>query len=158
VGGDTVETTTYDGFTMLPAPHKFEAGLQDYAGIIGLGAAVNYIQQVGFAEIKARELALNSIITEAILQQPKLKLIGPSDPALRSGIASFYLPGASMHQFAVMLDKMAGIAIRSGQHCVHSWFNAHGIMNSARASVYFYNTEEEAKQFASALSKIMQIM
>ncbi|MFA6423662.1 MAG: aminotransferase class V-fold PLP-dependent enzyme [Patescibacteria group bacterium] len=158
VGGDTVEYSTYTDHKMLKAPEKFEAGLQDYAGIIGLSEAVNYLETIGFDNIKEQELMLNRYITEEINKLPKIKIIGPSDPALRSGIISFYIDGTDMHQVALMLDEMSGIMIRSGQHCVHSWFNDKKIKNSARVSLYFYNTMEEAEKFISSLNKIIKIL
>lgn len=158
VGGDTVEYSTYDDYKMLPAPKKFEAGLQDYAGIIGLGEAVKYLEAVGFDKIKEHELLLNKFITQEIGKMGKIKIIGPADPALRSGIINFYVPGQNMHQIALMLDEMANIMIRSGQHCVHSWFNDRKIENSARVSLYFYNTMAEAEKFICALGKIMKII
>jgi len=153
-GGDTVEYTTYEKHVMLPTPEKFEAGLQDYAGIIGLGEATRYVQKVGFATIQARELELNAFITNELKVIPAIRIIGPQDPALRSGIFNFYMPGVNMHQIALMLDETAQVMIRSGQHCVHSWFKDRGIENSARISVYFYNTVEEAKRCVDALKKI----
>lgn len=158
VGGDTVEYTTYNDFKMLPAPEKFEAGLQDYAGIIGLGEAVKYLQAIGFEAIKERELELNQFITRELGKHEKLKIIGPADPALRSGIVNFYIPGQNMHQIALMLDEMAGVMIRSGQHCVHSWFNDKRIENSARISLSFYNSMQEAETLVEALNKIMRII
>jgi len=158
VGGDTVEYTTYDDYKMLPLPEKFEAGLQDYAGIIGLGEAVQYLSQFDFKDIAEHELKLNSYITDEMLKIPRIKIIGPKDPALRSGIVNFYIDGVDMHQIALMLDQMANISIRSGQHCVHSWFNHRKIKNSARVSLYFYNTMEEAELFIKNLNKIIKII
>ncbi|MFH1841009.1 MAG: aminotransferase class V-fold PLP-dependent enzyme [Patescibacteria group bacterium] len=158
VGGDTVEYSTYESHKILKAPEKFEAGLQDYAGIIGLGEAVKYLEAVGFENIKEQELKLNRYITEEINKLPKIKIIGPNDPALRSGIISFYIEGMDMHQIALMLDEMSNVMIRSGQHCVHSWFNDKKIKNSARVSLYFYNIMEEAEIFISDLNKIMKII
>lgn len=158
VGGNTVEYSTYESHKMLMPPEKFEAGLQDYAGIIGLGEAIKYIEAVGFEAIKKQELELNTYITNEITKINKIKIIGPVDPALHSGIINFYIPGVNMHQIALMLDEMAGIMIRSGQHCVHSWFNDKQIINSARVSLYFYNTLEESKKFVENLNKIMTIV
>ena len=158
VGGNTVEYSTYTDYKMLKAPEKFEAGLQDYAGIIGLGEAVKYLEAVGFDSIKKQEYELNKYITDEISRWQKIKIIGPGDPALRSGIISFYIDGVDMHQFALMLDEMSNVMIRSGQHCVHSWFNDKKIYNSARVSLYFYNTLEEARTFISSLDKIMKII
>lgn len=158
VGGDTVELSTYLDHEMLKAPEKFEAGLQDYAGIIGLGEAVKYLEAVGFKNIEEQESLLNRYITEEIAKLTKIQIIGPSDPALRSGIISFYSSGMDMHQIALMLDEMSNTMIRSGRHCVHSWFNDRKIKNSARVSLYFYNTLEEAKIFIGYLNKIIQIL
>lgn len=158
VGGGTVDYSTYTDYKMLPLPEKFEAGLQDYAGIIGLGAAIKYLAGLGFDNIDTQELAINRYITEKISKISKIKIIGPLDPCLRSGIISFYLDGVDMHQFALLLDKMSGIMIRTGQHCVHAWFNDRKIKNSARVSVYFYNTMEEAKLFVESLNKIIKIL
>ncbi|MDP2708928.1 MAG: aminotransferase class V-fold PLP-dependent enzyme [bacterium] len=157
-GGDTVEYSTYTDHKLLPIPEKFEAGLQDYAGIIGLGAAAEYLQNVGHENIAEQELKLNKYLTEEILKIPKVKIIGPADPALRSGIVSFYIDGIDSHQIAILLDETANVMIRAGQHCVHSWFTAHGITTSARASLYFYNTMAEAEIFVASLNKIMKIL
>jgi len=158
VGGDTVEYTTYEDYKMLPLPEKFEAGLQDYAGIIGLGEAVRYLNDLDFSEIEKHELKLNKYISDELSKFPQIKIIGPRDPALRSGIINFYIDGVDMHKFALMLDNMANICIRSGQHCVHSWFHNRKIANSARVSLYFYNTMEEAEKFITNLTKIIKII
>ena len=158
VGGDTVEDSTYDGHEMLPAPEKFEAGLQDYAGIIGLGEAVRYVQAIGFDEIEKREYELNRYITEQLNKFPGMRILGPDDPALRSGIISFVIENADMHQVALILDGTSNVMIRSGRHCVHSWLNDRGIKNSARVSLYFYNTMEDAETFVNCVSKIIKII
>jgi len=143
---------------MLPVPEKFEAGLQDYAGIIGLGEAVKYLSQFDFEDIRAHEFEINKYVTESLEKFPQIKIIGPKDPTLRSGIVNFYIENTDMHKFAIMLDEMQGIAIRTGQHCVHSWFHAKKIYNSLRVSVYIYNTMDEAKIFVETLTKILKII
>ena len=158
VGGDTVEFSTYDSYKMLPAPEKFEAGLQNYAGIIGLGEAVKYLSQFDFKDVAEHELKLNSYITTELKKISGINIIGPEDPKLRSGIINFYIEGTDMHKFVIMLDEMANIAIRSGQHCVHSWFADKKIYNSARVSLYLYNTMEEAEVFITNLKKIIEIL
>ncbi|MEK9130026.1 MAG: aminotransferase class V-fold PLP-dependent enzyme [Patescibacteria group bacterium] len=157
VGGDTVEYSTYSDHKMLEVPEKFEAGLQDYAGIIGFGEAVKYLETIGFENIKNQELLLNNYITNEINKLSKIKIIGSNDSTLRAGIISFYIDGVDMHQIALMLDEMSNIMIRSGQHCVHSWFDNKKIKNSARVSLYFYNTMQEAQEFINSLNKILQI-
>jgi cysteine desulfurase/selenocysteine lyase len=158
VGGDTVSWSTYTAYEHLPVPEKFEAGLQDYAGIIGLGAAVDYLTNIGWAEIREHELKLNTLITDGVKGIDRLKIIGSQDPALRSGIISFYADGADPHQIALMLDEAGAIMVRSGQHCVHSWFDAHQLKGSVRASCYFYNTVQEAEFFVEQLKKIMSVI
>lgn len=158
VGGDTVATSTYETCEFLPVPEKYEAGLQDYAGIIGLGEAARYLQSVGFDAIQKQELLLNKIMTEGAKDIQGLHLSGPADPALRGGIFTFFVDGIDSHRIALMLDQMANICVRSGQHCVHSWFNAKGIKGSVRASAYFYNTQEEVEQFVENLKKIRKVL
>lgn len=158
VGGDTVANSTYADCEFLPPPEKFEAGLQDYAGIIGTGAAIKYLQGVGFDAIQKQEALLNEAVTRGIQDIDGLTMIGPADPKLRGGIVSFYIQGVDSHRVALMLDQMANIMVRSGRHCVHSWFNAHQIYNCVRASFYFYNTLEEAELFVSNLKKIRKVL
>ena len=157
VGGDTVESVTYSEHEFLPVPERFEAGLQDYAGLLGLGAAVDYLSALDFTAIREHEYQLNNYITTEALKLPKFRLIGPVDASKRSGIISFYFDGVDSHQVALMLDEMSGIMIRSGQHCVHSWFNHHDLKGSARVSLAFYNTMAEAQIFIQTLTKISQI-
>jgi cysteine desulfurase/selenocysteine lyase len=158
VGGDTVEHSTYTDHKLLPPPEKFEAGLQNYAGIIGLAEAVKYLESVGFDNIIEQEHKLNRFITKEISQIPGVKIIGPNDPALRGGIISFYLEGVDSHQIALILDESANVMIRSGQHCVHSWFSSRGIKSSARISLCFYNTLNEAQILVQNLKRIINLL
>lgn len=158
VGGDTVSSSTYESCEFLPPPEKFEAGLQDYAGIIGLGEAVSYLENIGFAEIQKQEQALNEFMTGELTKISDLVIIGPGSAKERGGIVSFYVPGKDHHQIALMLDASSKIMVRSGQHCVHSWFADRKIPGSVRASVYFYNTLDEAELFIRELHKVLSIL
>ncbi|MBI5135552.1 cysteine desulfurase [Candidatus Uhrbacteria bacterium] len=158
LGGDTVSATTYTDFQLLDVPERFEAGLQDYAGIIGLGAAMEYLQSIGWPFIESQDQQMNRIITEGIAHLKGVHMIGPADPALRGGIVAFTIKGMDHHQVAVMLEQMNAILVRSGQHCVHSWFGSRGIPGSVRASVAFYNTVDEAEQFVQAMEKITTLL
>jgi cysteine desulfurase/selenocysteine lyase len=158
VGGETVSSTTYETGVFLPPPEKFEAGLQDYAGIIGLSAAVNYLQKIGFDSIQKQEHLLNTALSGEMLKIPGITLIGPDDPVQRGGIFSFYKQGADPHQIALMLDQMANIEVRSGQHCVHSWFHAHKLAGSVRVSFYFYNTLDEVHTFLENFHQIEKVL
>ncbi len=155
-GGETVINSTYDDVVFEKMPNRYEAGLQNYAGIIGLGEAVEYLKKVGMNNIEEHEKMLNTIMTEGLkdLIGDNIQLLGNPEPKLRSGIFSFNLKGMKYHEVSLILDKTRNIMIRSGQHCVHSWFNANRIDGSARASLYLYNTEEEAKSFVEAVRKL----
>ncbi len=155
VGGDTVADTSYVSTKYLDPPNRFEAGLQNYAGIMGSGAAIQYINKIGMDNIHEHEIKLNRIITEKLNGIPSVHILGPKKPELRGGIVSFTVDDMDPHDIAMILDEVANIMIRSGMHCVHSWFNSHGINGSARASVYLYNTEEEAKIFGDTLKEIV---
>lgn len=156
LGGGTVKSSTYNSYKLLPVPERFEAGLQNYAGIIGLAEAIRYLKKIGFENIQEQEKLLNTKITQGLLEIPQIKILGPQEPAARGGIVSFYTDKLSSHQLMLLLDK-AGIAVRSGQFCVHSWFHANGVKDAVRASVYFYNTEAEAEQFVEEIKKISKI-
>jgi cysteine desulfurase/selenocysteine lyase len=156
-GGETVRTSTYDGHELLGPPEKFEAGLQDYAGLIGFGAAARYIGRIGKESIQKHEARLNAVMTEGVRDIPGISILGPPEPDERPGILSFNLEGMDFHQIAMLLSSNANIMIRSGHHCCSSWFNAHGLRGSARASLYLYNTEEEAEAFAEELKKIAKL-
>ena len=157
VGGETVEFTTYETHKFLKPPEKFEAGLQDYAGMIGLGEAARYLERVGPENIERHENMLNKTISQKLSGIPNLQRVGVQDPELSGGIISFNINGMKYHDISLMLDRNHGIMIRSGQHCAHSWFNGHGIEGSARASLYLYNTQEEAELFAEAVEKIAKL-
>src|SRR3989338_4093853 len=142
-GGDTVKDSHYDSFIPEDVPMRFEAGLQDYAGIIGLGEASRYLRKIGFSAIAKHEIKLNKIITEGLANESKIKLIGPKNPELRAGIYSFNINGMDPHHVCKILVVSKKILVRSGAHCVHSWFNKHNIKGSVSVSLYLYNTEQE---------------
>ncbi len=144
VGGNTVEKSTYNSHTLLDSPEKFEAGLQNYAGAIGAGAAADYIMKIGKENIAEYINKLNSYISSKIINIPGISIIGPADPALRGGVISFNIENYEPHNIAVLLDEV-NIMVRSGVFCVHSWFYANNIKGAVRVSLYFYNTIEECK-------------
>jgi cysteine desulfurase/selenocysteine lyase len=158
VGGDTVINTTYESFQLEEPPEKFEAGLQHYAGMIGMGEAARYLMKIGKKNINKHEIKLNKIITNDFNNIKKIDIIGPQNSELRSGIISFNIKNMDPHEVAGMLDASANIMVRSGMHCVHSWFNAHNIKGSVRASLYLYNTEEEARLLVEEIKKIVKII
>lgn len=157
VGGETVKDSTYATREVAGLPDKFEAGLQNYAGGIGAGAAAEYLSKI-IADIAGHEAPLNAIITRGLKDVPGLHIIGPEDPALRPGIFNFHADGIDSHDIAMMLDESANIMVRSGAHCVHSWYNAHSVPASVRASLYFYNTKEEAEKFVEEVRNAVSFL
>lgn len=155
VGGDTIYDTSYESSKYLDPPQRFEAGLQNFSGIIGSGAAVDYLSGIGMENIRDHEISLNKIMSAKLENIPQVHIIGPKKPEMRGGIVSFWVDDMDPHDLAMILDEVANIMIRSGMHCVHSWFKAHGINGSARASAYFYNTEEEVRTFGDTLEEVV---
>ena len=156
-GGGGVGLTTYDKVEFLPPPERFESGLVNYSGVVGTGAAVDYLSAIGMDEVQEHERRLNDIITRGLRDLPGISILPPADPSLRSGIFSFNLQGMSSHDIAMIIDEMAKVLIRSGMHCVHPYFVSRGIDGCARASFYLYNTEEEARRFVEAVTELSSV-
>lgn len=157
VGGSTIADTNYTDFELLEVPERFEAGLRDYSGILGLGSALQYLDSVGWSAIDKQEKELTKIIVEGLKKIPEIKIIGPEESDKRNGIISFYHPKVDSHQISILLDEVANIMVRSGRHCVHSWFNARVIRDCVRISVAFYNTTDEANKIVKELNKIIGV-
>ncbi len=153
-GGGTIDDATYASATLLDPPERFEAGLQDYAGIIGAGEAVEYLRSIGMHEIEMHETALNRILTRELDGLPHMRIIGPHEPELRGGIFNFTIEGLDSMQVSVLLDEKYGILLRGGRQCVNSWYNSQGIEGGVRASFYIYNTEKEIRYLAEAITEI----
>ena len=156
VGGSTVVNSTYKDYELLPPPSCFEPGLQNYAGAIGSGAAAEYIMDIGRDNIQEHENKLNKLMTKELRDVESLDLVGPSDVNQRGGIFSFNLDGWDPTEIAMHLDEEYNVAIRSGMHCVHSWFNSRGIAGTARASVYLYNNENDVLSFTNAIKESVE--
>jgi cysteine desulfurase/selenocysteine lyase len=154
-GGHAVQEASDADFVLLPSPERFEAGLQNYSGIFGTGAAIDYLVSVGLDEVMAHERTMNRRLTSAVSGIPGVSVVGPADPDSRAGIFSFNVAGLSPHDIAMILDSSKNIAIRSGMHCCHSFFNARSVQGCARVSMYIYNTVEEVDYFAQSLSDLV---
>tara|TARA_Y100001935_G_scaffold98036_1_gene81461 strand:- start:2485 stop:3513 length:1029 start_codon:yes stop_codon:yes gene_type:complete len=151
-GGSTVETSHYDSLEWSKPPAKFEGGLGNYAGILGTSAAIDYISNIDLNAVHEHEISLNRIMTSKLKDVDGISIIGPEDPSKRGGICGLLMEKVDAHDIAILLDEAVDVMVRSGMHCVHSWFNSKGIdRGSLRASAYLYNTEEEVKLFADTL-------
>ena len=155
-GGQTVVTSSYDSLKWAKPPARFEGGLGNFSGMIGTGAAIDYLAKMDMDAVHEHEVKLNKIMTSRVKDLNGIEIIGPEDASLRGGICSLLLHELPAHDIAILLDEAAAVMVRSGQHCVHSWFNSRGHENgSLRASAYIYNTEEEAKLFSDTLEEIV---
>jgi cysteine desulfurase/selenocysteine lyase len=154
VGGETVNDTTYASHEMKDAPARFEAGLQDYAGLIAAKEAVDYIERLGPSNIALHESELNAQIDAALREIPGVSVLGPVDPQERGGITSFNVAGLDPHEVAILLEDLSGVMVRSGDHCVHSWFNANKIPGSVRSSVYLYNSRADVERLTDGVGLI----
>jgi len=157
IGGNTVKDSTYESYELEDIPERFEAGLQDYAGIIGLGEAIKYLMGIGINNIEKHEYQLNKLVSQALMEMG-IEILGDFDPEKRSAIISFNIKGMDFHEVAGILNESANIMIRSGRHCVHSWFNANNIEGSARISLSVYNTEEECEILISEIKKLCSLL
>ena len=156
VGGGTVKDSTYDNSVIEDIPQRFEAGLQDYAGIIGFSEAIRYFQNIGIEEAEKHIENLNRILTEEF-NKLGIKILGVEDYKKRKGIISFNIEGINNKEIAEIFNQ-SNIFIRAGFHCVHSWFNANNIKGSARISLSIYNTEEECRKVIEELKKIQNLV
>jgi cysteine desulfurase / selenocysteine lyase len=158
LGGSTVSDTTYDDYKLDKIPNRFEAGLQNYAGIVGFGVACDYLKKIGLKKIEKYEQELTLYLHKKFEDIPKIKIVGCLDSTKRGGITSFVIDGVNYHDTALLLDEVANVMCRSGQHCLHSWFNYHHILGSVRISFYFYNTKKEIDTLVDALHKIIEMI
>ena len=156
LGGGTVGLATYESVNLAPIPDKFEAGLHDYAGIVGTKAALDYLSGVGMEEVMRWDQTLMERILTNLEDVRNLHVVGPRDAPSRGGVFSFNIDGLGAHDIAMMLDSMAGVMIRSGMHCAHPFYVSRGIDGSARASTYIYNTPEEIDVFTDTVRHIAE--
>ena len=156
-GGEMIEYVTRQDATYAELPHKFEAGTVNAAGAVGLAEAIRYIREVGFETIEAQELKLTTLLMEGLAKLPYIKVYGSKDPAKHCGIVTFTMEGVHPHDMASVLNDDK-VCIRAGHHCAQPLMQFIGAGSTSRASVYFYNTEEEVKEFLDKLSKVREVM
>jgi cysteine desulfurase/selenocysteine lyase len=153
-GGHGVTDTRPGSFKLMPPPERFETGLQNYSGIVGMGAALDYLSSIGMDEIREHEARLNRRMTRALMGLPGIRILDPGDPNLRAGIFSFNLHGLTAHDVAMILDNSKNIMLRSGMHCCHTYFHARKMDGCARASAYIYNTEQDIDFFTESVAEL----
>lgn len=151
-GGEMIEYVGENESTWAAIPHKFEAGTPNISGVIGLGAAIRYIENIGLKNIEAYEQKLTNYLLAQLEEIEWVQVYGPLASKSRSGVAMFNLEDVHSHDLATALD-LDGIAIRAGHHCAQILMRRLGIVASARASLCFYNSKEEIDQFIQSLTR-----
>lgn len=154
VGGETIEAVTHQEHILREGPERFEAGLQNFAAILGARGMIRFLESLDWEVVHDQEARLNARATEIIWSMPGTRILGPSDPAQRTSITSFMMDRLDHHDLALMLDETAAIAIRSGMHCVNAWFASRGLPGSCRISLGVYNTMEELEVLAEAMAPV----
>lgn len=153
-GGDMIRTVSFEGSTFDDLPHKFEAGTPNIAGGIGLGAAIDYINQFNRQELIEHEHKLLEVATEKLSEIKGLKIIGTAKE--KSAVISFIIDGIHPYDIGTLIDT-DGIAIRTGHHCTQPVMKRFNVSATARASFAFYNTLEEVDKLAEGLKKVVKM-
>ncbi|GAA4948559.1 cysteine desulfurase/selenocysteine lyase [Nonomuraea thailandensis] len=156
-GGEMIEAVWMDRSTYAPIPHKFEAGTPPIVEAIGLGAAVDYLTEIGLDAIEAHERELTAYALEALRGVPALRVIGPDTLEQRGGTVSFTLEGIHPHDVGQILDDQFGVAVRVGHHCARPLHLRFGIPATTRASFYLYNTTGEIDALVRGLHHVQKV-
>ncbi|GJQ12212.1 hypothetical protein GpartN1_g4003.t1 [Galdieria partita] len=156
-GGEMIAEVYEDYSTFSVLPHKLEAGTPAIAEAVGLGAAVEYLQEIGLDVIHSYEKCLSEYLYRHLKDIPNITIYGPQDITKRVGLCCFNIKGIHASDLAAVLD-LEGVAIRSGHHCAQLLHRSLGISGSARASLYMYNTKEEIDSFMGSLYRSIDIL
>jgi len=149
-GGEMIETVWMERSTYAPPPHKFEAGTMPIAQAVGLGAAMDYLNEIGRDAIHAHEQQLLGHALTKLADIDGLRILGPTTPEGRGAAISFEVDGVHPHDVGQVLDEL-GIAVRAGHHCAWPLHRALGVQSSTRASFYLYNTLDEVDALAEGI-------
>ena len=156
-GGEMIQTVTRDKVVYAELPHKFEAGTVNGAGAWALAAAIRYLQEVGYEQIQKQELLLTTQLMDGLKKVPHVQVQGSPDPKEHCGIVSFTIDGVHPNDVSSILDA-DGIAVRAGHHCAQPLMQQIGVMSTTRASMYFYNTEEDIEKLLASVQTIRRRM
>lgn len=152
-GGSMITTVTMEETGFLPAPQRFEAGTQPVAQIVGLAAAVGYLDEIGMDAVAAHEAEIGALLLAGVQEVPGIRVLGPLDPTARIGAVSFDVEGVHAHDVGQFLDSR-GVAARVGHHCAQPLHGRYGITASTRASAAIYTDRTDVEQFLAALAEV----
>ena len=152
-GGEMIEYVTFDEVSYAELPHKFEAGTVNAPGAVGLAAAIDYLESIGLEAIEEREYELTKMALDGISKIPHIRVLGSKDAREHHGIITFKVEGVHPHDIA---DIMAhdNVAVRAGHHCAEPLHHFLEIPSTTRASIMFYNTEEEIERLVKSMAGI----
>lgn len=153
-GGDMISSVTFEKTTYNDLPYKFEAGTPDIAGAIGLGAAIDYLDQIGMEAVAEYEHDLLQYGTKALESISGLRIIGTARE--KAGVLSFVLDGVHPHDAGTILDR-EGVAVRTGHHCAQPVMERFGVAATTRASLAFYNTREDIDALVAGIHKVKEL-
>ena len=153
-GGEMILSVTFEKTTYNHVPHKFEAGTPNIAGAIGMGAAVEYLNQIGLDRIGTYEQELLAYATEKLSRIPAVRIVGTAGH--KAAVLSFLVGDVHPHDVGTILDQ-EGIAVRTGHHCAQPVMARYGLTATVRASLAFYNTRAEIDRLAAAVEKVREI-
>ena len=156
-GGEMIATVTFEKTTYADLPHKFEAGTPNICGGIAFGTAIDYMNSIGFDDIKAYEHELLVYGTNKIKEIEGVTIYGPSDLTKKASVISFNIDGIHPYDIGTIIDKL-GIAVRTGHHCAQPIMDFYKIPGTIRASFAFYNTKEEIDIFVEAVKKAKMML
>jgi cysteine desulfurase/selenocysteine lyase len=153
-GGGMIRTVSFEETTFAPIPEKFEAGTPAIAPAIGLGAAIDYLEEIGFENAESYERELLEYATVRLAEIPQVRIIGNAEK--KASVISFEIEGIHPHDIGTILDQQ-GIAIRAGHHCAQPLMKFYSVPATARASIAFYNTREEIDKLADAIEMVIEV-
>jgi cysteine desulfurase/selenocysteine lyase len=153
-GGDMIASVTFEKTAYNVVPYKFEAGTPNIAGVVGLGAAIDYLATIDRAAALAHEDALLADATARVLDIPGTRIVGEARE--KTGVLSFVLDGVHPHDVGTILDR-EGVAVRTGQHCAQPVMDRYGITATIRASLAIYNTREDIEALIASLARVREV-
>lgn len=156
-GGEMIESVTINGATYAPLPHKFEAGTVNVAGAVSLAAAIDFIENIGFAKMQQQEEMLVSKILDGMKDIPNIEIIGSQNAEDHLGIVTFVVKDVHPHDVSEILAS-DGINVRAGHHCAQPLLAHLGVRSATRVSLMSYNTQEEVEKFLTSLATIRRRM
>lgn len=154
-GGSMIEKVTMDGSTFTELPQRFEAGTQMTSQVVGFGAAVRYLSELGMDNVAAHEYELTEYALDKLAAIDGLRIIGPAEAVARGSAVSFVVEGIHPHDLGQVVDDQ-GVCIRVGHHCAWPAHTCLGVQATARASFYIYNTREEVDELVAAIHKAQE--